>query len=59
MPVFIRREGNRAWLIHYADDNPNRRVAEKPAPPQSSGHGIDSLSGFGAAEFRLTKALAE
>ncbi len=59
MPVFVRREGSREWLVYYAEDNPNSRVAEEPAPPECSGLGIDSLCGFGAAEVHLNKALTE
>jgi hypothetical protein len=59
MPLFVRREGRRAWLVHYADDNPNSRVAEEPALSQASDVEIDSLFGFGAAEVVLTKALTE
>ena len=58
MPVFVRREGRYAWLVHYADDYPNRVEAEEPAPPNFEAHlRIDSIYGFGAAEFHLTKAL--
>lgn len=59
MPLFVRREGRRAWLVYYADDNPNRRVAEEPGPLQASDLRSDSLFGFGAAEVVLTKALTQ
>ncbi len=59
MPIFIRREGSMAWLVYYADDNPNSRVAEEPAPLQASDLAMDSLFGSGAAEVVLTKALTE
>jgi len=59
MPVFVRHEGSKAWLVYYADDNPNRRVAEEPAPLQINDVGRDSLYGFGAAEVVMTKVLTD
>jgi len=59
MPVFVRPEGRRVWLVYYADDNPNRTEAEALAAPETTGLGIDSLYGDGAAEFVLTQALTE
>ena len=62
MPLFIRREPlgcGRAWLVHYADDDPSRRLAEEPISPQSTGLGRESLFGAGAAEAILSKVLTE
>jgi hypothetical protein len=59
MPVFIRREGGIAWLVHYAADDPSRRVAEEPALPQTTVFQEDGLDGVGSAEIYMTKVLTE
>jgi hypothetical protein len=58
MPDFVRRDdlSKKAWLVRYADDDPNRIVGEYPTDFDSSLE-RDSLSGYGAVEIVLTKLL--
>lgn len=56
MPDFVRRDdlSGKAWLVRYADDEPNRVVAEYPTGFDST-LTPDSLLGYGAVEVVLTK----
>jgi hypothetical protein len=58
MPDLIRRDelSKKAWLVHYSDDDPNYIEAEYPTDFESK-LGRDSMSGYGAVEFVLTKLL--
>ena len=60
MPAFIRRSelSGKAWKVIYSDTDPNLVVAEAPHPYDDTSLGRDSLSGFQAAEFRVTKLLS-
>lgn len=60
MPVFIRRDILRpmAWLVYYSDDNPSVQMAEEPVHPGTAGFDDDVLSGFGAAEIKLSMKLS-
>ena len=59
IPHFIRRELLRevAWRVIYADDNPNKVVAEERIPYDTVGLEPDSLSGHIAAETELSDIL--
>jgi hypothetical protein len=59
MPIFIRREPVtfKNWLVHFSDTDPNKRIREVAAPNDRSDLPEDSLSGYGAAEIKLTKLL--
>lgn len=56
MPKFIRRDvlSNRAWLVTYADEDPNEVVAEEPWNTADTTIGRDSLYGAGAVEIALS-----
>jgi hypothetical protein len=59
MPTFIRRDpiGKRTCLVRYADDDPNRQIAEEPCNFETTGYEQDSLFGAGAVEILLTRLL--
>lgn len=59
MPDFVRRDplGKKAWLVRYADDDPNRIVAEYPTDYNTTLQS-DSGYGYGAVEIELTQRLA-
>lgn len=59
MPIFIRREpiSLRNWLVYYADTDPSKRIKEVQEPNDRPDLTPDSLSGYGAAEAKLTKLL--
>jgi hypothetical protein len=61
MPVFIRREilpPFRNWRVYYSDTDPNEVIKEELEPSDRLELPEDILSGYGAAEIRLTKLLA-
>lgn len=60
IPVFIRKDdlGRAAWLVEYADDDPNRVVFEQRVPYDTAGYERDSLSGSGAAEIKVSRILS-
>jgi hypothetical protein len=61
IPLFVRREPftERIWLVHRADDNPNKRVREEllDSPPLDALR-EDRIHGSGAVETVLTKLLS-
>lgn len=59
MRPLVRRDelSKRAWLVHYADADPNRVEREEPVPFEISGFGKADLYGYGAAEILLTNLL--
>ena len=59
MPDFVRKDllGRRKpILVHYSDDDPLTVEAEYLID-DDSGYEVDSLSGYGAVEIKLTKLL--
>ncbi len=61
MPIFVRREPfppNRNWLVYFADKDPNKRINEVSESNDRPDLPADSLSGYGAAEIKLTKLLS-
>jgi hypothetical protein len=60
MPKFLRKDllGATAWLVTYAENNPNHVVSEEPVPFETTGFERDVLSGAGAVEIVLTRLLA-
>ena len=60
IPTFIRRDdiAKVAWLVVYADDNPNEVVSEQSIPYQTEGLEKDSLLGAGAAELVISQLLS-
>ncbi len=61
IPKFIRKEELRriAWIVEYADDEPNRLVRETPVPYETDGYPPDAALGSGAAEVRITRLISE
>ena len=59
MPKFVRRDplAKHARLVSYADDDPNRQIAEEPCDPAIEGYEEDSLLGAGFVELLLTQLL--
>jgi hypothetical protein len=59
MPKFIRRSllSKHAWLVTYADDDPNRIINEEPCDYGVNGFQEDDLLGAGAVEAKLTDVL--
>jgi hypothetical protein len=60
VPVFVRRERfppYKNWLVYYSDTDPNERINEVPESNDRPDLPADSLSGYGAAETKLTKLL--
>jgi hypothetical protein len=60
MPQFLRMDdlGRAAWLVTYADDDPNEVISEERVPFKTPGYERDALSGAGAVELVLTRLLA-
>ncbi len=60
MPKFVRKDeiGKAAWLVAYADDDPNQVLSEKRIPYETSGYERDGLFGSGAAEIILGQILS-
>lgn len=59
MPKFVRRDplGKRVRLVSYADDDPNRLVAEEAADSDAAAYEEDRLFGAGFVELLLTQLL--
>jgi len=60
MPVFIRREilpPFKKWRVYYLDADPKKRIREELETDDGADLPTDSLSGYGAAEIKLTKLL--
>jgi hypothetical protein len=59
MPKFLRKDelGGAAWLVTYADDNPNHVIREERVSPDMAGFERDALSGAGAVEIVMTQLL--
>jgi len=60
MPLFARHDplGHlKPRLVRYSDDDPSR-VIEETAVDDASGYPPDQLSGYGAAEVQLTRAMS-
>jgi hypothetical protein len=57
MPKFIRQDPltKRARLVSYADDDPNKEIAEELCHFEATGYEADSLLGAGFVELLLTK----
>jgi hypothetical protein len=61
MPVFIRREPItlRNWLVYYSNTDPSKVISEVRETHDRPDLLPDSLSGYGAAEIKLTKLLVQ
>jgi hypothetical protein len=59
MPKFLRKHelGDAAWLVTYADDNPNEVISEERVSFDTTGFERDVLSGAGAVEIVLSKMI--
>lgn len=60
MPRFLRKDdlARIAWLVTYADNNPNQVIAEERVPFETTGFERDVLSGAGAIEIILARLLS-
>lgn len=60
MPIFLRREllTSRAWRVHYSDDDPLEVIKEERETSGSLTLNPDSVSGYGAAEYKIDDALS-
>jgi hypothetical protein len=60
MPQFVRKDEitRTAWLVTYADDNPNEVASEQRVPFEITGFERDGLNGSGAVELVLTQLLS-
>jgi hypothetical protein len=60
MPKFLRQSplSKRAWLVTYADDDPNQVSSEDPCAFDVTGYEKDGLLGSGATEILLTHLLS-
>ena len=55
LPLFFRQEpfGGRAFVVQYADDNPNQYIAEAQTDAPPAGAIEDMLAGYGVVEIGL------
>jgi hypothetical protein len=60
-PKFLVWDGisRRAWIVQYADDNPNNLIAQESVVPGTSTLDRDIMYGAGAIEIELTELLAK
>lgn len=57
MPKFVRRDelSKRAWLVSYAEDNPNQMIGKERCDFGVNSYEDDSLLGAGLVEILLTR----
>jgi len=57
MPKFLRKDdlAKCAWLVTYADDDPNEQISIEACPFDATGYEKDSLLGAGFVEMMLTR----
>jgi hypothetical protein len=60
IPQFVRSDelSHRAWIVYYADDDPNRCIREEPVAYGTSAFGRNSVIGAGGVEIVLTDLLS-
>ena len=58
-PKFVTWDGisRRAWIVQYADDNPNNLVSQEPVVPGTFALDRDIMYGAGAVEIELSRLL--